>query len=80
METKISTLTKEVIIGHDHPVVMIGERINPTGRKKLATSLEDGDMGLLQEEALRQVNAGAQAFQYTRVKPLSTQQMAKNPK
>lgn len=62
METKIRTLTKEVIIGHDHPVVMIGERINPTGRKKLAMSLEAGDMGLLQEEALKQVKAGAQVL------------------
>jgi len=62
METKISTLTKEVIIGHDHPVVMIGERINPTGRKKLAMSLESGDMSLLQAEALRQVKADAQVL------------------
>jgi len=62
METKISTLTNEVIIGQDHPVVMIGERINPTGRKKLAMSLEQGDMSLLQAEALRQVNAGAQVL------------------
>ena len=60
METKISSLTKEVIIGPDHPVVIIGERINPTGRKKLARSLEQGDLSLLQQEALRQVAAGAQ--------------------
>ena len=59
METKISTMTKEVIIGPDHPVVVIGERINPTGRKKLTLSLESGDMSLLQGEALRQVKAGA---------------------
>ena len=62
METKISTLTNEVIIGQDHPVVMIGERINPTGRKKLAMSLEQGDMSVLQAEALRQVKAGAQVL------------------
>ena len=60
METRISTLTREVIIGHNYPIVMIGERINPTGRKKLALSLEQGDMSVLQEEALRQVAAGAQ--------------------
>ncbi|MBT3175884.1 MAG: dihydropteroate synthase [Desulfobacula sp.] len=62
METKISSLTKEVIIGPDHPVVIIGERINPTGRKKLARSLEQGDLSLLQQEALRQVAAGAQVL------------------
>lgn len=62
METKISSQTREIIIGHDHPIVMIGERINPTGRKKLAASLEDGDMGLVKEEALKQVNAGAQVL------------------
>lgn len=62
METTISTLTKSVTIGHNHPIVMIGERINPTGRKKLALALEQGDMRLLQKEALRQVNAGAQVL------------------
>jgi 5-methyltetrahydrofolate--homocysteine methyltransferase len=49
-----------VIIGHDQPVVIIGERINPTGRKKLAEVLERRDMGYVQQEALKQVQAGAQ--------------------
>ncbi len=62
METKIWSPTREVIIGPDQPVVIIGERINPTGRKKLARSLEQGDMSLLQEEALRQVKAGSQVL------------------
>lgn len=59
MQTKISSPQQEVIIGDDQPVVIIGERINPTGRKKLAASLEKGDLGLVQEEALAQVKAGA---------------------
>jgi len=62
MKTKIWSPTREIIIGHNLPVVIIGERINPTGRKKLAQSLEQGNMQLVQEEALRQVKAGAQVL------------------
>jgi 5-methyltetrahydrofolate--homocysteine methyltransferase len=39
METKISSLTKEVVIGDGYPTVLIGERINPSGKKKLAEAL-----------------------------------------
>ncbi len=62
MQTKISSDKKEVIIGHDQPVVAIGERINPTGRSKLANALEQGDLGYVQDEALKQVKAGAQVL------------------
>lgn len=62
MQTVIRSATREVIIGHDQPVVMIGERINPTGRKKLAAALEAGDMSLVQKEAMNQVAAGAQVL------------------
>lgn len=62
MQTKISSDKKEVIIGHDQPVVAIGERINPTGRSKLAKALEEGDFGHVQNEALKQVEAGAQVL------------------
>ncbi|BEQ15445.1 dihydropteroate synthase [Desulfoferula mesophila] len=62
MKTVISSPSREVIIGHDQPVVMIGERINPTGRKKLAAALEAGDMSLVQSEAQKQVAAGAQVL------------------
>ncbi|MCB2192383.1 MAG: dihydropteroate synthase [Deltaproteobacteria bacterium] len=62
MQTVISSPSREVIIGHDQPVVMIGERINPTGRKKLAAALEAGDMSLVQNEAKKQVEAGAQVL------------------
>lgn len=60
MQTRVSSETQEVIIGHDQPVVVIGERINPTGRKKLAEALERRDMGYVKQEALKQVQAGAQ--------------------
>ena len=40
METKVSSASKEVIISIDRPTVLIGERINPTGRKKLTEALK----------------------------------------
>jgi 5-methyltetrahydrofolate--homocysteine methyltransferase len=48
-----------VKIGHGLPLVVIGERINPTGRKRMARAVEEGDFRLLQEEAVRQVEKGA---------------------
>lgn len=62
MQTVIKSASQEVVIGPGEPVVMIGERINPTGRKKLAAALEAGDMSLLQQEAKSQVAAGAQVL------------------
>ena len=59
MQTTLTSLTQTVIIGPDRPLVIIGERINPTGRKKLAKALEDGNLRLIQEEATRQVQEGA---------------------
>jgi 5-methyltetrahydrofolate--homocysteine methyltransferase len=60
METIISSHAKEVRIGGDHPFVLIGERINPTGRKKLAAELAVGNFDRIREDALAQVAAGAQ--------------------
>jgi 5-methyltetrahydrofolate--homocysteine methyltransferase len=59
METKVSTPTKEVIISYDRPTVIIGERINPTGKKKMAEALKSGDLAIIKKEALEQVAAGA---------------------
>jgi 5-methyltetrahydrofolate--homocysteine methyltransferase len=59
MQTRVSSLTKEVIIGDDQPTVLIGERINPTGKKKLAESLKAGDLEVVRREALAQTQAGA---------------------
>jgi 5-methyltetrahydrofolate--homocysteine methyltransferase len=59
METKVASPGKEVIIGHNEPTVLIGERINPTGKKKLAESLKAGDLEVVREEAIAQVQAGA---------------------
>lgn len=59
METRISSTTKEVLISDERPTVLIGERINPTGKKKLAEALKDGNLELVRQEALAQVQAGA---------------------
>lgn len=63
METlKISSATREVIISYEHPTVLIGERINPAGKKRLAASLQAGDLELVRQEALAQMKAGADAI------------------
>jgi 5-methyltetrahydrofolate--homocysteine methyltransferase len=59
MQTRVSSRKKEVIIGDDRPTVLIGERINPTGKKKLAEALKAGDLEIAGKEALAQVQAGA---------------------
>jgi 5-methyltetrahydrofolate--homocysteine methyltransferase len=59
METKVSSPSTEVIIGDSQPTVLIGERINPTGKKKLAEALKVGDLDVIRKEALAQVQAGA---------------------
>ena len=59
MKTRVSSATKEVLISDDQPTVLIGERINPTGKKKLAAALLAGDMELVRSEAVAQVQAGA---------------------
>jgi 5-methyltetrahydrofolate--homocysteine methyltransferase len=59
METKVSSEKKEVIISIDRPTVLIGERINPTGRKKLTEALKAGDLDIVRAEAVAQAAAGA---------------------
>ena len=58
-ETIISSATREVVIGFERPFVIIGERINPTGRKLLAAEMAAGDYSRVQSDALAQVEAGA---------------------
>ncbi len=59
METRVSSVSKEVIIGEGLPTVLIGERINPTGKKRLSRAIETGDMEIVRKEALEQAAAGA---------------------
>ncbi|MEX1108479.1 MAG: methyltetrahydrofolate cobalamin methyltransferase [Dongiaceae bacterium] len=58
-DTVVSSATKEVVIGFDRPFVLIGERINPTGRKLLAAEMAAGDYSRVRSDALAQVAAGA---------------------
>ncbi|ARC88409.1 methyltetrahydrofolate cobalamin methyltransferase [Rhodovulum sp. MB263] len=57
--TVLESKTRTVTIGFDEPFCVIGERINPTGRKKLAAELEAGDFSTVERDALEQVACGA---------------------
>ena len=70
-ETVISSATKEVVIGFDRPFVVIGERINPTGRKLLAEEMRAGDFSRVEADALAQVAAGAQLLDVNAGIPLA---------
>ncbi len=58
-DTIISSKTKTVIIGEGRPFVIIGERINPTGRKLLAREMAAGNYARVEKDAIAQVAAGA---------------------
>ena len=59
METVLKRAKKTVTISPDKPTVLIGERINPTGKKRLAAALAEGDLEVVRKEDLAQVEAGA---------------------
>ncbi len=59
MITTVSSATRTVEISPGGPTVIIGERINPTGRKKLGEALAEGNMEMVRKDALAQVQAGA---------------------
>lgn len=58
-DTVLSSPSREVVIGFERPFVVIGERINPTGRKLLAEEMRNGDFSRVEKDALAQVQAGA---------------------
>ncbi len=70
-KTVISSPGKEVVIGFDSPFVIIGERINPSGRKLLAAEMKAGDYSRVEAEALAQVAAGAQMLDINAGIPLA---------
>ncbi|HIC25294.1 MAG TPA: methyltetrahydrofolate cobalamin methyltransferase, partial [Gammaproteobacteria bacterium] len=57
--TLVSSAKREVRIGFDQPFCIIGERINPTGRKRLAEEMRSGDYSRVEADALAQIEAGA---------------------
>ena len=58
-DTIVSSETREVVIGFERPFVLIGERINPTGRRLLAEEMKNGDFSRVESDAISQVGAGA---------------------
>ena len=70
-ETIVSSSTQEVRIGVDHPFVVIGERINPTGRKLLAEEMKAGNLDRVIKDAIAQVEAGAQMLDVNAGVPLA---------
>jgi len=70
-QTIISSKTKEIIIGPDQPFVIIGERINPTNRKLLAEEMKAGNLERVQQDAMSQINAGAQILDVNAGVPLA---------
>jgi len=58
-KTILSSKTQSVEIYRDGPTVMIGERINPTGRKVVLAALKEGNFEMVREDAIKQVEAGA---------------------
>ena len=70
-KTLISSATKEVVIGFDQPFVIIGERINPTGRKLLSEEMSKGDLSRVEQDTRAQVAAGAHLLDVNAGLPLA---------
>ena len=70
-DTRLSSASREVVIGFDRPFVIIGERINPTGRKLLAEEMKAGDFSRVERDVLAQVEAGAHMLDVNAGIPLS---------
>ena len=70
-DTVVSSETREVVIGFERPFVLIGERINPTGRRLLAEEMKNGDFSRVETDALIQVGAGAQMLDVNAGIPLA---------
>jgi 5-methyltetrahydrofolate--homocysteine methyltransferase len=58
-QTRLSSASKEIVIGFDQPFCVIGERINPTGRKLLASEMAQGNFSRVEADTIAQVEAGA---------------------
>ncbi|HSL26029.1 MAG TPA: dihydropteroate synthase [Acidimicrobiia bacterium] len=70
-DTLLSSATREVVIGFERPFVIIGERINPTGRRLLAEEMRNGDFSRVEKDALAQAEAGAQMLDVNAGIPLA---------
>ena len=70
-ETVLSSASREVVIGFERPFVIIGERINPTGRKQLAAEMAAGNFDTVVADTIAQVEAGAQMLDVNAGIPLA---------
>ena len=70
-DTVISSASREVVIGFDRPFTVIGERINPTGRRLLAEEMKTGDFSRVEADAMAQVAAGATVLDVNAGVPLA---------
>ena len=64
MHTVLSSHGKTVTIGHDQPFCIIGERINPTGRKKFQLQLREGDLSAIEKDVFAQIAGGADVLEF----------------
>ncbi|SHG85628.1 5-methyltetrahydrofolate--homocysteine methyltransferase [Jatrophihabitans endophyticus] len=71
LETTLRSATKEVVIGHRRPFCLIGERINPTGRKVFQEQLRNGDMSAIERDVAAQVAGGANVLDINMGVPLT---------
>jgi 5-methyltetrahydrofolate--homocysteine methyltransferase len=69
VDTTVSSEKKVVVIGDKGPTVLIGERINPSGKKKLAEALKNNDLAYVVNEAVGQIEAGADILDVNVVAP-----------
>jgi len=74
MRTELHSRSRSVVIGPDEPFVAIGERINPTGRKKLGAQMAKGDFSAVERDAIAQVAAGAQVLDINAGYPMGDEQ------
>jgi 5-methyltetrahydrofolate--homocysteine methyltransferase len=70
-ETRLRSATKEVVIGHDRPFCLIGERINPTGRRIFQEQLRAGDLSAIERDVAAQVAGGADVLDVNMGVPLT---------
>src|SRR4051794_16085402 len=71
MDTTLRSRGDEIVIGPDRPFCVIGERINPTGRKRLAEQLRAGDLSTIEKDVTDQVAGGAMMLDVNMGVPLA---------
>src|SRR5437764_1805076 len=71
MHTTLSSASREVVIGRDRPFCIIGERINPTGRRAFSEQLKRGDLARIETDVAQQVAGGAMVLDVNMGAPLA---------